>query len=147
MKSLRNLTVISLILALALILAAGPALAGEAKRFKAGKEAGSIDHKVFMDLVKNKPDSIILVDVRDKEEFEAGTIKGAVNITYEELEEKLPKWNPKKPVIFVCNTGAQSGEAYYMVEEERKDLLKLMYYVDGDLTYDGKGGFKLTPAK
>ena len=33
-----------------------------------------------------------------------------------------------KPIVFVCSTGARSGEAYYMVQDIRPEL-KEVYYV------------------
>lgn len=113
--------------------------------FKSGGEEGSIDYAVFKDLVATKADSVMLIDVRDAGEYKAGHIKGAVNIPSDELEKKLPKMKIDKPMIFVCATGARSGEAYYMVKDLRPDV-KEVYYVDGELTYKG-GKFELKKPK
>ena len=129
--------------------AAGPAKA-EAKdtykkQFKAGKEEGSIDFAAFDELVKSKAD-VLIVDVRDPKEYKAGTIPGAISMPTEKLEKELEGWKPGKPVIFICSTGARSGEAYYMVQDKRPDL-KEVYYIDGEISFDKDGGYKISPPK
>ena len=115
---------------------------------KSGPSEGSVDPAYFADVLSTKPDSILVVDVRDAAEYKKATIKGAINIPTEELEAKLTGgWNPGKPVVFVCATGARSGEALYMVWDLREDLKNQVYYLDGEVTYDGKGGYKFTPPK
>ena len=116
------------------------------KMFKAGKEEGSIDHAAFAQALKGKPGSVLIVDVRDAHEYKAGTIKGAVNMTVNQLEKELATWKPGKPVIFVCGTGARSGEAFYMVKDKRPDLTEV-YYVDGEMTFDKKGSYTLKKSK
>ena len=115
---------------------------------KDGPSEGSVDPAYFADIMNKKPDSVLIVDVREATEYKKATIKGAINIPTEELEAKLTGgWNPDKPVVFVCATGARSGEALYMVWDLRPELKNKVYYLDGEVTYDGKGGYKFTPPK
>ncbi len=129
--------------------AAGPAKAqaekASPKKFKAGKEEGSIDFEAFRELVKSKAD-VLIVDVRDEKEFKAGTVPGAVNLPTDKLEKQLAAWKPGKPVIFICSTGARSGEAYYMLQDKRPEL-KEVYYIDGEITFKKDGSFKISPPK
>lgn len=132
---------------------AGPARAAAKKAapvkqgaLKPGKEEGSLDHQAFRDLVKAGAASILLIDVRDSEEYAKASLPGSVNIPTEELEKKLPGMKVDRPIVFVCSTGARSGEAYYMVQDLRPDL-KEVYYMDGEITYDDQGGYTLKPAK
>ena len=128
--------------------AAGKKQAAAPKRqFKAGKEEGSIDWAVFKDIVANKPDSVMLIDVREPSEYKKAHFPTAVSIPSDTLEKKLPKMKVDKPIIFVCATGARSGEAYYMVDDLRKDLIGRTYYLDAELTFDKKGGYKLSKPK
>ena len=124
----------------------GPAKPVQTGMLKPGKQEGSIDYDEFKDVVKNKIDSIILVDNRDPGEYAKGTIPGAINIPNEILEKKLEDWKIDKPLVFFCGTGARSGEAYYMIKDLRPEV-KDVYYVDGEMTFDGKGGFTISPAK
>ena len=109
---------------------------------KAGKNEGSIDIAEFEKMVTENPESIYLVDVRDPDEFATGSFKTAVNIPVDELEKKLDMLPTDKPVVFVCGTGARSGEAYYMVQDLRP-AMKNVYYLDAGLTLKKDGSFVL----
>ena len=111
---------------------------------KAGSEEGTIDIAAFEKIVKENPGSVMLIDVRDKDEFDKGSFKTAVNIPVDNLEAKIPGLPKDKPIIFVCGTGARSGESYYMVEDVRPELKKV-YYLDGELTIKKDGSFKIKP--
>lgn len=121
--------------------AAATAQAGAAP-LKAGKEEGSIDHDMFNKIVAENPQGVMLVDVRDKDEFAAGSLKVAVNIPVDELEGKIKSLPSDKPIIFFCATGARSGESYYMVKDLRPEL-KDVYYVDGNLKFQKDGSYTL----
>jgi 3-mercaptopyruvate sulfurtransferase SseA len=123
---------------------AGAAPAAAAVTVKAGSEEGTIDIATFEKIMKENPASIMLIDVRDKDEFDKGTIKGAVNIPVDNLEAKIPSLPADKPVVFVCGTGARSGESYYMVQDVRPELKKV-YYIDGELILNKDGSFKIKP--
>jgi phage shock protein E len=64
----------------------------------------------FKLLVKEK--GAIIIDVRTSQEFNAGHIKGALNIPLQSIDqhiEKIRKYN--KPIITCCRSGARSGAA------------------------------------
>ena len=60
-----------------------------AVQVKAGAEEGSIDITTFEKIIKENPQSIMLIDVRDADEYAAGAFKTAVNIPTDELEKKI----------------------------------------------------------
>lgn len=125
--------------------AAAPApakAAAPAKALKAGPVEGSIDNEFFKELVKNDVGSIQLIDVRGAAEFEAGHIPGAVNMTVDVLEKKIASFTAEKPIVFICSTGARSGEAYYMFQEKRPDL-KDVFYVEGTVDFAKDGSFTI----
>ena len=117
-----------------------------ATEIKAGKEEGSIDIEAFNKILKDNPDSIFLIDVRDSDEFAAGTFKTAVNIPSDDLEGKISSLPSDKPIVFVCSTGARSGEAYYMLQDIRPELKKV-YYVEAEITFKKDGSFKMVEPK
>lgn len=49
-----------------------------------------------------KQDLVTVLDVRPKEEFEAGHVRGAINIPIEELEEHLKQFNPSQEIVAYC---------------------------------------------
>lgn len=109
---------------------------------KAGKAEGTIDAADFERKVKDEPGSLYLVDVRDPEEYARGSFKDAVNIPVGQLEGKLAALPQDRPVVFVCNTGARSGESFYMVQDLKPEM-KNVYYLDAEVTYRKDGTFEI----
>ncbi len=109
---------------------------------KSGKEEGSIDIELFKEIVTQRPESVLLIDVRDADEFAKGSFKTAVNIPVDDLEGKIKTLPEDKPIIFVCGTGARSGESFYMLQDLRPELKKV-YYLDAELTLHKDGSFEI----
>lgn len=105
---------------------------------KAGELEGSIDLERFKTILADNPESIFLVDTRDADEFAKGHFQTAVNIPVGNLEARISDLPADKPVVFVCSTGARSGEAYYMVQDVRPDL-KDVYYVEAQISFKNDG--------
>jgi rhodanese-related sulfurtransferase len=103
--------------------------AGGGLKVQSGGVEGAFNTEQFKKILTEKPDSLLVIDVRDADEYKAGHLKGAVNMTVNELEKKLAGMKFDKPVVFICSTGARSGEAYYMTREMRKDV-KDVYYLE-----------------
>ena len=121
--------------------------AGETKEkaeisIKKGPEEGSIDIATFKKIISEKPDSILLIDSRDADEFVIGSIKTAVNIPVDRLEQELRTMVVDKPIVFICSTGARSGESYYMVQDLRPSL-KEVYYLDAQVMFNSDGSFEI----
>ena len=53
-------------------------------------------------LEKVKQDLITVLDVRPKEEFDAGHVLGAINIPVEELEQHLQQFDPTQEIVAYC---------------------------------------------
>ncbi|MEA1914391.1 MAG: rhodanese-like domain-containing protein [Campylobacterota bacterium] len=106
--------------------------------------AGMVYGPFFLDVVDNKIPNMVLVDVRDAEDFQEGTIKGAVNIALEQLkpkefiEEVNKILNDGKKVIFICSSGARSTEAMTLIQETGKNLDKV-FFADANIDCDKKG--------
>ena len=110
-----------------------------------GKEKGTVTVESFEKVWKQNPGSVMLVDVRDPKEVAAGMIKGSVNIPMNELEKKIAMLPTDKPVVFVCGTGARSGEAF--------DTVKLLggkvqaSFLDADVKFNADGTFSMVQKK
>jgi rhodanese-related sulfurtransferase len=100
-----------------------------------GKEKGSISITSFERIMKENPSQILVVDVRDDREFKKGSMPGAINIPVGEVEKKMAELPKDKPIVFVCPTGARSGEAYDTVM--MLDGGVKAYFVDADITFSG----------
>lgn len=103
--------------------------AGGGLTVQSGGVEGSMNVEQFKKIMAEKPESLMVIDVREADEFKAGHLKGAVNITVNELEKQAKGMKFDKPVVFVCATGSRSGEAYYMLRDLRKDV-KDVYYLE-----------------
>ena len=110
-----------------------------------GKEKGTVTVASFEKVWKENPSSIMVVDVRDVKEFAAGTMKGAVNLPINDLEKKVDTLPKNKPVVFVCGTGARSGEAYDMVKLLAGDVQA--YFIDAEIKFGGDGTYTMVEKK
>ncbi len=65
-----------------------------------------------VDFAQLKKDGVIILDVRTKSEFAGGHIKGAINISVDQLANQLEKFKDKqKPIITCCASGMRSASA------------------------------------
>jgi len=65
----------------------------------------------------NRNDGIV-IDLRDKKEFEVGHIVDSVNMPYAKLAQRLTELekHKEKPLIVVCKLGQQSGIAVKQIQ-------------------------------
>jgi len=117
------------------------ASAPAAASVEGGKEKGTITVASFERIMKENPDSLMLVDVRDAKEFKSGAIKGAVNISIGDLEKKIETLPRDKPIVFLCGTGARSGEAYDTAKLLRGELQ--VYFIDAEMKFNADGTFNI----
>jgi len=79
-------------------------------------EINRINAKDFNSLFKAKPNKILLIDVRENEEFSASAIEGSVSIPLSELEKEseldfIQKESLSKEVFTICKSGKRSEKA------------------------------------
>ncbi len=104
--------------------------------FKAYKDAGlpidvvvSISTEEF-ELDLNWSEEFVL-DVRQKKDFELEHIEGAINIPFQEINEKLNELPKDKPIYIHCSSGYSSMITSSILRKNRFNLVKNVY-----------GGFK-----
>ena len=95
--------------------------------------------------MKEAPDSLLLVDVRDAAEFAIASFKGAVNIPIDKLEKKISTLPDDKPIVFLCGTGARAGEGYDMVKLVRPALKT--YFLNADIKFGKDGSYSMLEKK
>ena len=115
-------------------------------QIKKGPLEGAIETSAFEKIIAENPSSVMLIDVRDPDEFTKGALKTAVNIPVDKLESQLKTLPSDKPIVFVCGTGARSGEAFYMLKDLRPEL-KEVYYVEAEIKFGIDGSCKITEPK
>lgn len=60
----------------------------------------------------------------------------------DDLEKNVTTLKDNKPIVFVCSTGARSGEAFYMLQDLRDDLKKV-YFLDAEVAFNKDGGYSI----
>lgn len=80
--------------------------------------------------LQERKDEFIIVDVREKEEFEKSHIKGAINIPTNKIDPKDFK-NKNKYLIY-CRSG---NRAKSVVKNLQKQNLDNIYYLEGSMNY------------
>ncbi len=58
-------------------------------------------------------ESVLVIDVRTKQEYSSGYIKGAINIPYTEIANKIENYavNKDQKILLYCLSGSRSGIA------------------------------------
>ena len=59
----------------------------------------------------------VLIDLRSKEEYQQGHIKGAINLPFEQLEQSFP-YGKEQTVIVYCELGIRSMRASKQLFEQ-----------------------------
>lgn len=86
--------------------------------------------KWISDLFKTKESTIfnelleegaLIVDVRSKQEFEAGSVEGAINIPVSQIKKEAKELAKKGHVILFCRSGARSQQAYSILKDSGVD--------------------------
>ena len=57
------------------------------------------------------------VDVRTPAEFAQGSVKGAINIPLDQIENQLAKFKDKKNIVVFCRSGNRSSQAKVILEQ------------------------------
>ncbi len=80
----------------------------------------------------NRQDAVV-VDVREKKDFDTGHIVDSINIPLAKLKQRLTelKKHKEKPVVVVCKIGQQSGDAAKTLQESGHGEV---YRLSGGLT-------------
>jgi 3-mercaptopyruvate sulfurtransferase SseA len=115
-----------------------------ASLIKTGPDGDFITVGSFKKLMAEAPDSVHLIDVRSPEEYAAGHMKGAKNLTVDQVEADTDSLPTDKPVVFVCASGARAGEAYDIVKMFRENMK--VYYLNAAIEYKKDGYKSITPA-
>jgi rhodanese-related sulfurtransferase len=124
--------------------AGGEIAKGDSKNvaIKSGGEDGTISIESFQQILKQNPDSIHVIDVRDADEFAKGNLEGSKNIPMDDFGDQVDSLPSDKPIVFLCSSGARSGEAYNTVTMLREGLKT--YFLNAEATFNQDGTYSFT---
>jgi rhodanese-related sulfurtransferase len=95
------------------------------KRVKTRK----LSPRELQNLVKAHRGAVIVVDVRNLEEYKEGHIPGAIDIPLEVFASKSTMLGKDKTIVVYCNSGGRSYDAYRkLMQLGYKDLYQSLYY-------------------
>jgi len=114
----------------------------KAIKIKEGSDSGSMAVTSFKKIYKKTPEALLIIDVRDPEEFKQGAFKGAINIPMNDLEKRMEGIKDDKPIVFFCGAGGRAGEAYDMVQMFRPKLKT--YFLNAETTIHADGNYTMT---
>jgi rhodanese-related sulfurtransferase len=102
---------------------------------------GSIPADEFRKLAATTPADVLILDVRNQDEANAGMIKGAVLIPDEELQARMAELPKDKRIIAHCSTGIRAEMAYHKL----KDAGYKAGFLNADIDIAKNGAIKVTP--
>jgi rhodanese-related sulfurtransferase len=103
---------------------------------------GSISIAEFQKLATSTPADVIILDVRNQDEANAGMIKGAVLIPDEELQARIGELPKDKRIIAHCSTGIRAEMAYHKLKDAG---FKQIGFLNEEIDVAKNGTFKITP--
>jgi len=87
-------------------------------RNEMNRGGAGISAQKLVDLV-NREEAVV-VDLRDKKEFDQGHLVGAVNVPYSALESRIDELSKyrERPVVLICKMGQHAGTAGTMLRKK-----------------------------
>lgn len=101
---------------------------------------GTISKDEFEKILQN-PSDVVLIDVRTKQEYEAGHFPNAINIPVDDIAAKASTLPKDKTIIVSCATGVRAEMAY----NQLKDLGFKVKYLDAVNKFGKDGGYEINP--
>ncbi len=89
------------------------------------ESARTIDLETLKDMSDQDLTPMIL-DVRQRDEYDAGHIDGALNIELGELQEQLAGLLRGMPLVTVCGGGMRASMAAGILQRDRKDNVQVL---------------------
>jgi len=93
---------------------------------------GSIAIDEFQEIARERPANTLILDVRNRDEGNAGMIKGALLIPDEEVLDRLAEIPKDKMIVVHCSTGVRAEMAYHKLKEKGYNVKFLSSKIDID---------------
>ncbi len=93
----------------------------------------------FQKIAAATPADTLILDVRNRDEGNAGMIKGAKLVPDEEILDRLAELPKDKQIVTHCSTGVRAEMAYHKLKEKGY----LVKFLNAKVDIDDKGNFKI----
>jgi rhodanese-related sulfurtransferase len=101
---------------------------------------GEISIEEFTKIATNTPSDVLILDVRNQDEGNAGMIKGAKLIPDEDLEGRMAEVPKDKKIIAHCSTGTRAEMSYHKLKEKGYNV----QFLAANVAIDKDGKFTIT---
>jgi rhodanese-related sulfurtransferase len=101
---------------------------------------GEISIEEFTKIATNTPSDVLILDVRNQDEGNAGMIKGAKLIPDEELAGRMAEVPRDKKIIAHCSTGTRAEMSYHKLKEKGYNV----QFLNANVAIDQDGKFTIT---
>jgi rhodanese-related sulfurtransferase len=71
------------------------------------------------------PEELVVLDVREQEEWDAGHVAGAVHVPLMDLPERVGELSPQVQTLVVCKVGGRSAQATGWLAQQGYDVVNL----------------------
>jgi rhodanese-related sulfurtransferase len=100
---------------------------------------GELSIEAFTAIAKATPADALILDVRNRDEGNAGMIKGAMLIPDEELLDRFAEIPKDKKIVTHCSTGVRAEMAYHKLKEKGYNV----QFLNAKADIDKDGNFKI----
>jgi rhodanese-related sulfurtransferase len=100
---------------------------------------GEISFDDFTKIAKNTPPDTLILDVRNRDEGNAGMIKGAMLIPDEEIMDRLAEIPKDKKIVTHCANGVRAEMAYHKLKDKGYNV----QFLNAKVEIDKEGNFKI----
>lgn len=100
---------------------------------------GTLASKKLQSLATKSGGKYVLVDVRNPNEYDKGSIPGAINIPADELLTRISELPKNKEPVFFCATGTRAEMAYNIFKNNKKKSV----YFGQKISFKGNGKFHI----
>lgn len=101
---------------------------------------GEIKKADFLKLINDRPEGLLLVDVKPADEYEDDHIPGAINIPSDNIADHIDTLKEAEQVVFYCATGSSSAMAYYAAEDNEVEGTQ---FLNAEILYNADGSFEI----
>jgi hydroxyacylglutathione hydrolase len=88
--------------------------------------------------LRERADDVQILDVRERDEWDAGHIPGSVHVPYHDIHELPGGLDPERPVAVVCSSGQRAAPAGSLLR--RHGAREVLHVVDGGVPRWGREG-------
>lgn len=108
-------------------------------------EVGVIDQEALLARITQQDGNLVILDVRTAEEFEAGHVPGAINVSHDQVETRLTELAPykSKDIVAYCRSGRRTALA---LEVLKANGFERLWHLEGDMLAWQAGNRPLEPS-